>query len=124
MQIQPGTTFNITVILLLEQSHSLAASIYKGSGTPSKATPTFRSVAQQTLGGQLGPFGADLTIAHMIDLGARQTTILQLQGIQAGLGLVGSASLTCVMAFNFATAQSMNGATNDGYDLALSLGQK
>ena len=51
-------------------------------------------------GGQLGPLGAELTIAAMINVGTRQTTILQLQDIKAGLGLGGSASLSCAMAFN------------------------
>ncbi len=75
-------------------------------------------------GGQLGPLGADLNIAAMINVGTRQTTILQLQGIKAGLGLGGSASPTCIMAFNYSTPQSMNGATNAGFDFALALGEK
>ncbi len=205
MQIPPGTTytitdgFNIAVILLLEQSHSLAGKDMQGiwnthsGGTGhlmadkkgswnlvffpaigiGHALILYNEKGRQVLminaggtrgcdgngylfgpvgkkgfrvkgysniplcnanklwfgfgmkwGGQLGPLGAELTIAAMINVGTRQTTILQLQGIKAGLGLGGSASLTCIMAFNYATPQSMNGATNDGFDFALSLGEK
>lgn len=75
-------------------------------------------------GGQLGPFGAELTIAALINVGTRETTIVQLQGLKAGLGLGGSASLTAILAFNYKKAQDLNGATNDGFDFALSFGEK
>ncbi len=75
-------------------------------------------------GGQLGPLGAELTIAALINVGTRETTIVQLQGFKGGLGLGGSASLNAILAFNYKKAQELNGATNDGFDFALSLGGK
>lgn len=75
-------------------------------------------------GGQLGPAGADMSVGALINVGTAETTFVQLQSFKGGLGLGASAGFTGILAMNYPTAQSMNGATNDGFDFALSLGEK
>ena len=75
-------------------------------------------------GGHLAVAGAEMLIAGMVNVGNRKTTIVQMQGFKGGPGLGGSIGLIGVLACGYKTAQSMNGATNDGFDFALSFGER
>ncbi len=74
------------------------------------------------MGGQLGLGGADISLGALVNVGTRETACVELQSFKGGLGLGASLGFTGILALNYPTAQSMNGATNDGFDFALSLG--
>lgn len=75
-------------------------------------------------GGHLAVGGVEALIAGLINVGNGKTTIVQMQGFKGGPGLGASAGFIGVLACGYKNAQDMNGATNDGFDFALSFGER
>jgi len=74
--------------------------------------------------GHLAVGGAEYMIGGLTNPMKRTTTIIQTQGFKAGPGPGGSYSFVGILALGYPTAQAMKHATNDGFDFALSVGEK
>ena len=75
-------------------------------------------------GGHAGVGGVERAMGALVNVSRRESTIVDLQTFKGGPGLGGSIGFAAMLALGYPTAQSMNGATNDGFDFALSLGGK
>ncbi|MBM3761388.1 MAG: hypothetical protein FJW36_14210 [Acidobacteria bacterium] len=75
-------------------------------------------------GGHLAVGGSEFMIGGLTNAGNGKTTVIQTQNFKARPGLGGSYTLVGILALGYPTAQAMNGATNDGFDFALSFGKK